>query len=103
MQVVQALAAVGVGAAVLVPVDRELGAEDAGGDERPDVEPDAVVEVGLPADRLLGQRLPADVDVEGRLAVEDLLQLALEVEGGDETGLGCRLLPPGSSAARSSR
>src|SRR5207244_571685 len=93
VEVVEALAAVGVGAAVLVPVDREPRPEDAGGYERPDVEADTVVKVWLPTDRLFSQRLPADVDVEWRLAINDLLQLALEFERGDEAGLDCRFLP----------
>ena len=57
------LGAVRLRAAVLVPLDARRGPQDAclpragaerpGGHERPDVEPDAVVDVGLPADRLL--------------------------------------------------
>jgi hypothetical protein len=71
MQIVVALGAVGVLAAIFFPVDGEPGAEDASGYERADVEADAIVEVGLPADGLLVEELPADVDVVGRLALQD--------------------------------
>ena len=81
VEVVEALGAVGVLAAVLVPLDVELGAQDAGGHEGADVEAHAVVEVGLPAERLLGERLPAHVDVVGRLALEDQLELAPGARG----------------------
>ena len=88
MEVVEALGAVGVLAAVLVPVDVELGAQDAGLDERADVEADAVVEVGVPAERLLGERLPAHEDVVGRLALEDQLEPALQLPRGSQARLG---------------
>ena len=55
-------------AAINTPLDVGVLAEDAGRHEGADVEADAVVEVGVPADRLLGERLPADEDVVGRLA-----------------------------------
>ena len=87
MQVVDPLAAVRVLAPVFAPVDAEFAAQDAGGDEGPDVEAHAVVEVWLPADGLLVQRLPAHVDVVGRLAVADQLQLLFELQRGDETAL----------------
>ena len=68
-------------APVLVPGDVELGflvvAQYLGGHEGADVEPYAVVEVGVPADGLFGQGLPADEDVVGWLAFEDELQAAL--------------------------
>lgn len=79
-------------AAVLVPGDVEFGllvvAQDLGGHEGSDVEADAVVEVGIPADGLFGQGLPADEDVVGRLTFEDELQAALQVLGGGQAGLG---------------
>jgi hypothetical protein len=53
VEVVVAFGAVGVLAAVLFPVDGELAAQDAGLDERADVEADAVVQVWVPADGLL--------------------------------------------------
>jgi hypothetical protein len=55
----QAFGAVRVGAAIFVPVDGELGAQDACGDEQANVEADVVVDVGVPAEGLLVQRLPA--------------------------------------------
>src|SRR5437868_2197690 len=50
-------------ALVLTPLDVRLLAKDIGFHERPDVEPDAVVQVGFPANRLFPQGLPADEDV----------------------------------------
>ena len=76
-------------AAVFLPVDVGLPAQNAGaraptGAERgvqegPDVEPHTVIEVRLPAEGLLVKRLPANERVVGRLAREDLLQLSLQV------------------------
>jgi hypothetical protein len=70
-------------AAVLVPGDVELGllvvAQHLGGHEGADVQAHAVVEVGVPADGLLGQRLPAHEDVVGLLAFQDEFQAALQV------------------------
>ena len=78
-------------AAILVPFDLRRGAQDAGvgaasverprGHERADVDPHAVVDVRVPADRLLVQRLPAHEDVVGRLALEDLDELGLQMLG----------------------
>lgn len=62
---------------------RHMG-EDAGFDERADIEAHAVVEVGVPAHGLLLEGLPADEDVVWRLALNDLLELVLE----DARGLG---------------
>ena len=81
------LDAVGVLAAVLVPLDVELGAQDAGLDERTDVETDTVVEVRVPAEGLLGERLPAHEDVVGRLALEDQRETALEIARGKQARL----------------
>ena len=55
--------------------------------EGADVHANAVVEIGLPADRLLCERLPADEDVVGRFAFEDPLQLFLELLRCDEAGV----------------
>ena len=82
-------------AAVFGPLDGAgLGAQDAGSgfaalaelgtEEGADSEANAIVDVWIPADRLLVQRLPPDEDVVGRFAFEDLLELALQtrVSGG---------------------
>ena len=90
MEVVEALGAVWVLAAILVPVDVELGAQHAGLDEGTDVEADTVVEIGIPAERLLGERLPAHEDVVGRLALEDQRELALEIACGKQARLSPR-------------
>lgn len=69
-------------AAVLVPLDVELRAlvvaQHAGGHPGADVEAHAVVEVGVPADGLLGERFPAHEDVKGRFAFEDGFELFLQ-------------------------
>ena len=75
-------------------------------DERPDVEPDAVVEVGLPADRLLGERLPADVDVVGVARPRGSARAcAWSSTRRPEAGVGAGLAGPdaGLAGARSSR
>ena len=66
-------------AAVDAPFNFRGFAKDAGFDEGADVHPHAVVEVGMPADGLLRERLPADEDVVGRLAFEDELELVLQL------------------------
>lgn len=77
-------------AAVFVPVDVGFVAEDAGvfladvggAQERADVEADAVVQVGVPADGLFFDWLPAHEDVAGGLAFADELEAFLERFGG---------------------
>ncbi len=79
-------------AAVFFPFDSRLNAQHPGafrfdvghGQKRADVQPYAIVQVGFPADRLLVQRLPADEDVVGRLAVADQFQLLLQRHGGSD-------------------
>jgi len=85
----------GLVAPVLGPLDVRGLAEDAGLDEGPDVHPDAVVEVRVPADRLLGKGLPADEDVVRRLAGQDELELLLERLGGGQTQVGPGFAVPG--------
>ena len=97
------LGALGLFAAVFVPTDFGRGAEDAGalpagverlgGDERAEVEPDAVVDVWIPADGLLVERLPADEQVEGRFAGKDVFELDAQVFRGRDAGVGA--LNPG--------
>ena len=82
--------AFGFFAAVFVPFDVGLGAEDTGsffaevlgGEEGADVEADAVVEVGVPADGLFVERFPADEEVVGGLAFEDFGEFRLQGLGG---------------------
>src|SRR5690606_12895739 len=77
-------------ATILFPVDVGFPAQDAciflgdvaGFEEGADVEADAVVEVGGPADGLFGQGLPAYENVVGLFAFEDGFQLFLQ-------GFGC--------------
>src|SRR5271157_3489587 len=52
------LGTLGLVAPVLGPLDVRGLAQDAGLDEGPNVHPDAVVEVRVPADRLFRERLP---------------------------------------------
>jgi len=81
-------------ATVLRPLDVRVLPQNAGFHEGADVHPHAVVEIGIPADGLLGQRLPADEDVMGLLAREDELQLLLQCLGGGETEVGSCLPSP---------
>ena len=57
------------------------GVQRARGHEGADVHPHAVVDVGVPADRLLVQRLPAHEDVVGRLAFQNLDEFGLQMLG----------------------
>jgi hypothetical protein len=50
--------------------------------------PDAVVQVRPPAGRLFHQRLPADENVMGRLALEDKFEAPLQAFGGGQPFLG---------------
>jgi hypothetical protein len=68
-------------AAVFAPLDVRALAEHVGNHERADVQAHAVVQVRVPADGLLLQRLPADENVVGGLAFEDELELFLELLG----------------------
>ncbi len=73
------LISLGLFAAVLVPLDVGLPPKDAGAfpvhvlrhQERPDIEPNAMIQIRIPANRLLRKRLPADEDVVRCLALED--------------------------------
>src|SRR5271157_499171 len=80
---------------VLGPLDVRVLPQDAGLDEGPDVHPDAVVEVRVPADCLLGEGLPADEDVVLGLAGQDPLQLLLQGLGGGKPQVGTQLPVPG--------
>ena len=81
--------ALGFPATILVPFDVGFGAQQAGAfladiprqQERADVESNAVVEIGLPAERLFVQRFPADEQVVGRFAFEDVGQFGLQKPG----------------------
>ena len=75
-----------VPAAVLFPVDIWFVAQDAGtlfpdrghGHKGADIEADAVVEVRLPAERLLLEGFPADEDVIRRFTFKDQLKLLFQ-------------------------
>ena len=83
----------GLLAAVLAPVKVRPGAQDAGallaagivlGHEGADVQAHTVVDVRLPADGLLFERLPADENVEGGLALDDGGEALLQLLGSEE-------------------
>src|SRR5207245_11102021 len=80
VEVAEPLLAAGISTAILVPVDRESRPEDSGGYEGANVHPHSIIEVGIPADRLRRQRLPADVDVVGRLDLEPQCELTWEFD-----------------------
>ena len=89
---------------VLAPLDVGLDAEDSrapesaraklGPHEWADVQADAVVDVGVPANWLRVQRFPPDEDVERRFALQDALKLALQIERGGEAGVRAVLALP---------
>jgi hypothetical protein len=70
------LGTLGLIAPVLGPLDVRGLSEDACLDKGPNVHPDAVVEVRVSADRLLGKGLPADEDVVRRFAGQDVLEFS---------------------------
>ena len=80
---------------VLLPLELRPVAQHAGplladsrhAEPRADVEAHAVVEVGLPADRLLVERFPAHEDVVRRLAVQDQFEPLLERFGRSQPSL----------------
>ena len=55
-----------------------------------DVHAYAVVKVGVPADGLFRERLPANEEVVGRLAFEDQFEAGLQLLGGLEAGVAAR-------------
>jgi hypothetical protein len=81
-------------ASVLGPLDVRVLPQDSGVGKRPDIHPDTV-EVGIPADRLLGERLPADEYVVRRLAGKDELEPLLESLSVGQSQVGSRLATPG--------
>ena len=78
--------------AIFAPINSRLIAQDAcafladvrDAHEGADVQAHAVVDVGIPADGLLVERLPADEDIVGRFAFEDQDQALLQRFGGGE-------------------
>src|SRR5271166_6044429 len=85
---------------VLLPFNVGLGAQDAGaflasgdvlGEEGADVQAHAVVNVRMPPDGLVGERLPADEEVVGRLTFEDEFEAELQLLGGLEAGVAAGL------------
>ena len=48
--------------------------------ERTNVQPDSIIDIGLPPDGLMMQRFPAHKDVVRRFAFEDLLQFILQMK-----------------------
>src|SRR5881396_2262610 len=78
----------GLRTAILSPLDLGVLAEHLGHDEGANVHANAVVQVGLPADRLLVERFPAHEDIVGGLAFEDERELLLKFLRCGETVLG---------------
>src|SRR5574337_47641 len=84
-------------AAVFLPMDIRLGAQDAGaflaagdilGHEGADVEANAIVDVRRPTDGLILDGLPADEEVDGWFACEDGDEPLLQLQRGGQTILG---------------
>src|SRR5579859_1864231 len=78
MLIIMAFSAIGIGATILIPVDSKAIAEHTGLDKGTNVETHTIVEVGVPADGLFMQWLPADIDIIGGFTVTDSLQLSLQ-------------------------
>src|SRR5437016_251382 len=92
MHVVVSHTAVGILAAIDAPLDVGFAAQDTSRHEGPDVQAHTVIEVGLPADRLLMHLLPAHVDVIRGLTFQNQLELVLELANGNESCVSA-LLP----------
>ncbi len=94
------LVALGFFAAVFFPFDVEFVAQDAGaffaagdvlGKKRADVPPHAIVQVGMPADHLGGERFPADENVVRWLAFQDQFEAGLQESGRGQTRVAASL------------
>ncbi len=81
----------GRGGDVLAAIDGvfhvRLEGEHLGRDEGADVEPNAVIQVRAPAERLILQRLPADEDVARRFTLQNVGEPGLQ----NACGLGARI------------
>ena len=71
------LIALGFCSSVLLPLDFYFLAQDIRLNEGADVHAHSIVQVGVPADGLLGEGLPANEEVVGCFAIEDELQFGL--------------------------
>ena len=71
---------------------QKAGAPFSAGDvnrhERPDIKTDPVVDIRLPADRLLGEGLPADKDIVRLLPFKDGLEVPLQFDGRSQPVFG---------------
>lgn len=65
-------------AAVFIPVDLRIFAQDASGHEWADVQAHAIIQIRIPAYWLLFNRLPADEDVIRIFAFQDLFEFGFE-------------------------
>ncbi len=74
-------------APIHAPLDVGLFAQHIGLYKGADVEPHAVVEVGIPAEGLLFERFPAHEDVVGRFAFQDQFEFFFQVQGGGAQAL----------------
>ena len=57
-------------------------------EQRSNVQPDPIIDIGFPPYRLCMQRLPPNKNVVRLLAFKDLLQLIFQVERGCEPAIG---------------
>ena len=76
---------------ILFPLNFDSLPEDVSIREWTDVHPHAVVDVGVPANGLLGKWLPAGEEVVGRFAFENKLEAALQLLGVLERDVSSRL------------
>src|SRR5450755_3084280 len=83
MTIVVALSAIGIGAAIFIPVDGKAIAQYTGLDEWANIYSYPIVYIRLPANRLLAQLLPAHIDIIRLFAFVNLFQFLLQLSGGD--------------------
>src|SRR5690606_38816936 len=85
LELVKPWSAFDVLATVFPPSDVEFGlfvvAKDFGGHEWPDIQAHTIVQVGVPANWLLCQRLPAHEDIVGRLTLKNEFKAAFQILG----------------------
>src|SRR6266545_4351645 len=96
MTVVDAFFTPGRAGRILAPILTPLNAgsltENVSRDEGANVQAHAVIQIRLPANRLLLHRLPPHEDTVGRLTLKNEFELVLQLVGGKEPGFNSTLV-----------
>src|SRR6266568_302883 len=87
MNVVMPLTAVRILPTVNAPMNIDWASQHASIYERPDIKPDSIIDIRIPAHWLFMKILPTHVYIVGRLTFQDQLKLALEIEGRRQANL----------------